>query len=68
MTGLPTLLGWETLGKWRGNYDEPARREPDIDRLYNTSDVRQGRLCWTNTPSPMFMWGRWSESATHPRD
>ena len=42
MTGLPTLLGWGGhQSQWRGNYDEPARREPDIDLLYNTSDLRQ---------------------------
>jgi len=41
MTGLPTLLGWGGHeSQWRGNYDEPARREPDIDLLYNTSDLR----------------------------
>ncbi len=44
MTGLPTLLGWGGhQSQWRGNYDEPARREPDIDRLYNTPDVQEAR-------------------------
>lgn len=38
-TGLPTLLGWGGHEhQWRGNYDEPARREPDIERLYTTTD------------------------------
>ncbi|HEY75461.1 MAG TPA: hypothetical protein G4O00_04670 [Thermoflexia bacterium] len=38
-TGLPTLLGWGGHEhQWRGNYDEPARREPDIERLYTTAD------------------------------
>ncbi|NJN97658.1 MAG: hypothetical protein HC875_28050 [Anaerolineales bacterium] len=42
MTGLPTLLGWGGhQSQWRGNYDEPGRREPDIDQLYNTTDLRQ---------------------------
>jgi YYY domain-containing protein len=42
MTGLPTLLGWGGhQSQWRGNYDEPARREPDIDQLYHTPDIRQ---------------------------
>ena len=41
MTGLPTLLGWGGHeSQWRGNYDEPARREPDIKRLFNTTDLR----------------------------
>jgi YYY domain-containing protein len=44
MTGLPTLLGWGGhQSQWRGNYDEPARREPDIDLLYNTSDLQQAQ-------------------------
>jgi len=38
-TGLPTLLGWgDHESQWRGNYDEPARREPDIETLYTTTD------------------------------
>ncbi|GIK38151.1 MAG: hypothetical protein BroJett011_19840 [Chloroflexota bacterium] len=42
MTGLPTLLGWGGhQSQWRGNYDEPGRREPDIALLYNSSDIRQ---------------------------
>ncbi len=42
MTGLPTLLGWGGHeSQWRGNYDEPARREPDIEALYNTSNYQQ---------------------------
>jgi uncharacterized membrane protein len=42
MTGLPTLLGWGGhQSQWRGNYDEPARREPDIEALFNTTDYRQ---------------------------
>ncbi len=44
LTGLPTLLGWGGHeSQWRGNYDEPARREPDIDTLYNTSDLRRAQ-------------------------
>jgi uncharacterized membrane protein len=44
MTGLPTLLGWGGhQSQWRGNYDEPGRREPDIAQLYNTSDIHQAQ-------------------------
>ena len=44
MTGRPTLLGWGGhQSQWRGNYDEPARREPDIELLYNTSDIQQAQ-------------------------
>jgi uncharacterized membrane protein len=39
-TGLPTLLGWGGHEhQWRGNYDEPARREPLINNLYDTTDT-----------------------------
>jgi YYY domain-containing protein len=42
LTGVPTLLGWGGhQSQWRGNYDEPARREPDIEQLFNTVDPQQ---------------------------
>lgn len=42
LTGLPTLLGWGNHEhQWRGNYDEPARREPDIQMLYEGLDAQQ---------------------------
>jgi uncharacterized membrane protein len=45
MTGLPTLLGWGGhQSQWRGNYDEPARREPDIEALYNTTNLGQAQM------------------------
>ncbi|NLE76244.1 MAG: hypothetical protein GX605_05775 [Chloroflexi bacterium] len=35
MTGMSTLLGWGGHElQWRGNYDEPGRREPVIERIY----------------------------------
>ncbi len=38
-TGLPTVLGWGGHQRqWRGNYDEPARRENDLELLFTTSD------------------------------
>jgi YYY domain-containing protein len=41
-TGLPTLLGWGGHEhQWRGHYDEPARREPDIATLFTTPDPDQ---------------------------
>jgi uncharacterized membrane protein len=34
-SGVPTLLGWGGHElQWRGNYDEPGRREPDISAIY----------------------------------
>ncbi len=43
-TGLPTPLGWGGhQNQWRGNYDEPAKREPLIASLYNTTDVSEAR-------------------------
>ena len=39
LTGQPTLLGWGGhQHQWRGNFDEPSRRHPDIERLYNGID------------------------------
>ena len=39
LTGLPTVLGWAGHQRqWRGNYDEPARREQDIELLFSTQD------------------------------
>jgi YYY domain-containing protein len=44
LTGLPTLLGWGGhQSQWRGNYEVPARREPDINTLFNTSDLQKTR-------------------------
>ena len=41
-TGLPTLLGWSGHeNQWRGNYDEQARREPDIETLYTSTDAAE---------------------------
>ncbi|MFQ6001398.1 MAG: DUF2298 domain-containing protein, partial [Anaerolineae bacterium] len=38
-TGLPTLLGWSGHElQWRGTYEEPSRREPDIETLYTSLD------------------------------
>ncbi|MBI3941995.1 MAG: hypothetical protein HY326_03205 [Chloroflexi bacterium] len=39
-TGIPTLLGWGGHeNQWRGNYDEPGRREPQIQQLYQSMDL-----------------------------
>ena len=43
-TGLPTVLGWGGHeNQWRGNYNEPARREPLITSLYATTDLGEAR-------------------------
>jgi YYY domain-containing protein len=43
-TGLPTLLGWGGHElQWRGNYDEPGRREPVIETLYTSPDLESTR-------------------------
>ncbi|HHB91206.1 MAG TPA: hypothetical protein ENK60_07840 [Anaerolineae bacterium] len=39
-TGRPTLLGWGGHElQWRGNYDEPGRREPLIQLIYEGRDL-----------------------------
>lgn len=43
-TGLPAPLGWGGhQNQWRGNYDEPGRREPMIASIYNTTDEAEAR-------------------------
>jgi uncharacterized membrane protein len=38
-TGFPALLGWSVHeSQWRGNYEEQAKREPDIAAIYSTAD------------------------------
>ena len=40
LTGLATLLGWGNHEhQWRGSYEIPARREPDIEVLYDGLDT-----------------------------
>ncbi len=35
LTGLPTVLGWAGHQRqWRGNYDEPGRRQADLEALF----------------------------------
>ena len=44
LTGLSTVLGWGNHElQWRGNYDEPARRTPLIERIYTTTDPNEAR-------------------------
>jgi len=41
-TGFPTMLGWGGHElQWRGNYDEPGKREPVIDTIYRDANWRQ---------------------------
>jgi YYY domain-containing protein len=43
-TGLPTLLGWgDHEYQWRGSYEVPAAREPDIEALYTSEDLEEVR-------------------------
>ena len=40
-SGIPTLLGWGGHElQWRGNYEEPGKREPDIAAIYQGTDAR----------------------------
>ncbi|HQE92524.1 MAG TPA: DUF2298 domain-containing protein [Anaerolineae bacterium] len=45
LTGLPTVLGWAGHERqWRGNYDEPAQREKDLETLFTTLNQDEARL------------------------
>jgi YYY domain-containing protein len=38
-TGLPSVLGWDGHeGQWRGTYADISPRQPDIDKIYSTTD------------------------------
>jgi len=41
-TGLPTVLGW-TVHEWlwRGTYDIPAPRIPEISKIYESQDLKE---------------------------
>jgi YYY domain-containing protein len=41
-TGLPTVLGW-TVHEWlwRGTYDIPAPRIPEIEKMYKSQDLKE---------------------------
>ena len=43
-TGLPTVLGW-TVHEWlwRGTYDIPSARFPDISTLYETTNITNAK-------------------------
>jgi YYY domain-containing protein len=43
-TGIPTLLGWGGHElQWRGSYDIPGQREPDIARIYQSTQPQPAR-------------------------
>lgn len=43
-TGLPTLLGWGGhQSQWRGNYNEPGRRESLIESFFNSTDLAEAK-------------------------
>jgi len=45
LTGLPTVLGWAGHQRqWRGNYDEPARREAELETLFTTLDPAEAQV------------------------
>ncbi len=40
-TGVPSVLGWVGHeGQWRGSYEDISPRQPDIDRIYQTTDPK----------------------------
>ncbi|MCX7689620.1 DUF2298 domain-containing protein [Thermoflexus sp.] len=44
-TGLPTVLGWAGHEhQWRGSYAEIARREPDLQVLWESPDLEATRM------------------------
>ncbi len=45
LTGLPTVLGWAGHQRqWRGNYDEPGRRQADLETLFTTLNPTEAQM------------------------
>lgn len=45
LTGLPTVLGWAGHQRqWRGNYDEPGRREVELETLFTTLSSAEAQV------------------------
>ena len=45
LTGLPTVLGWAGHQRqWRGNYDEPGRRQLELETLFTTLNPTEAQL------------------------
>jgi YYY domain-containing protein len=54
LTGLPTVLGWSGHEyQWRGNYEEQARREQDIQHTRSCTST-SGR--WSASAIPSRVW------------
>jgi YYY domain-containing protein len=47
-TGLPSVLGW-TVHEWlwRGTYDIPAPRIPEIEKMYESSSLKETKILLT---------------------
>ena len=47
-TGIPTLLGWTGHElQWRGSYEIPGQREPDIARIYQSASLAETQTLLT---------------------
>ncbi|NJM39909.1 MAG: hypothetical protein HC853_03585 [Anaerolineae bacterium] len=67
-TGLPTPLGWGGhQNQWRGNYDEPGKREPMIASAYTTTDIEEARNLLNQLNVSYVVVGG-SERAVYPAD
>lgn len=45
LTGLPTVLGWAGHQRqWRGNYDEPGRRQVELETLFITLNPTEAQV------------------------
>ncbi len=68
LTGLPTLLGWAGHeNQWRGSYEIPRAREPDIETIYNTLDPMAARTLLETYGITYVYVGPLERSAYDPR-
>jgi len=65
-TGLPTVLGWDFHElQWRGTYDEPGKRKPEIEKLYQTLDIKEAQALLDKWNVSYVYVGRQEREAYH---
>jgi YYY domain-containing protein len=68
LTGLPTLLGWAGHeNQWRGSYEIPSAREPDIETIYNALDPQAAKALLEKYEVTYVYVGPLERSAYDPR-
>lgn len=52
-TGLPTVQGWKVHEwLWRGSYDQPGRRDAEVEHVYTAEDLKAIKPLYNDDPVP----------------